>query len=93
MPKGYLPQPSESLQSHYVYGITGDYFPALGIPLRKGRFLTSADSHCPERVCVVDEDFARRYWPKGDALGQHLVMEYVEGASLHGPVPLVQALV
>ena len=72
MPKGYVPQPGESLQGHYVYGITGNYFSALGIPLREGRFLTSADSYRPERVCVVDEDFARRYWPKGDALGQRV---------------------
>ena len=71
-PKGYVPQPGESLQGHYFYGITGDYFSALGIPLREGRFLTSADSHRPERVCVVDEDFARRYWPKGGALGQRV---------------------
>jgi predicted permease len=71
-PKGYVPQPGESPQGHYFYGVTGDYFSALGIPLREGRFLTSADSHRPERVCVVDEDFARRYWPKGGALGQRL---------------------
>jgi predicted permease len=70
-PKGYTPQPGESPRGHYLYGISGDYFPALGIPLREGRFLNSADSHRPERVCVVDEDFARRYWPNG-ALGQRL---------------------
>jgi len=71
-PRGFVPQPGESLQGHYFYGITGDYFSALGIPLREGRFLTTADSHRPERVCVVDEDFARRYWPAGDALGQRV---------------------
>ena len=71
-PRGHVRQPGEALQGHYLYGVTGDYFTALGIPLREGRFLTSADSHRPERVCVVDEDFARRYWPKGDALGQRV---------------------
>ena len=71
-PRGYVPLPGESLQGHYSYSITGDYFAALGIPLREGRFLTSADSHRPDRVCVVDEDFARRYWPKGGALGQRV---------------------
>ena len=71
-PKGYVPQPGESPQGHYFYGVTGDYFSAIGIPLREGRFLTSADSHRPERVCVVDEDFARRYWPNGEALGQRV---------------------
>jgi predicted permease len=71
-PKGYVPPAGESLQGHYSYQVTGDYFTALGIPLREGRFLTSADSHRANRVCVVDEDFARRYWPKGGALGQRL---------------------
>jgi predicted permease len=71
-PKGYVLQAGESLHGHYSYGVTGDYFTALGIPLREGRFLNSADSHRAERVCVVDEDFARRYWPKGGALGQRV---------------------
>src|SRR2546423_2652474 len=72
-PKGYVPPAGESLHGHYLYQVTGEYFTALGIPLREGRFLTSADSHRAERVCVVDEDFARRYWPRGGgggALGQ-----------------------
>ena len=71
-PKGYVPPPGESVRGHYSYGVSGDYFSALGIPLREGRFLTSGDSHRAERVCVVDEDFARRYWPNGSALGQRL---------------------
>jgi predicted permease len=72
-PKGYEPPAGQSLQGHYSYGVTGDYFAALGIPLREGRFLTSEDSHRKDRVCVVDEDFARRYWPNGGgALGQRI---------------------
>jgi predicted permease len=76
-PKGYVPPPRQSVHGHYSYGVEGDYFQALGIPLREGRFLTSGDSHRPERVCVVDEDFARRYWPRGGALGQQV---------FHGPI-------
>jgi predicted permease len=72
-PKGYEPPAGQSLQGHYSYGVTGDYFAALGIPLREGRFLTAEDSHRTERVCVVDEDFARRYWPNGgSALSQRI---------------------
>ncbi|MFL6567880.1 MAG: ABC transporter permease [Chthoniobacterales bacterium] len=73
-PKDYVPPPGQSLHGHYSYGVAGDYFTALGIPLREGRFLTSADSYRSEHVCVVDEDFARRYWPNGGALG-HQVAE------------------
>jgi predicted permease len=73
-PKGYVPPAGQALQGHYSYGVTGDYFTALGIPLREGRFLTSEDSHRAERVCVVDEDFARHYWPKGGVVGQQITL-------------------
>lgn len=81
-PKGYVPPSGQSLQAHYSYGVTGDYFGALGIPLRAGRFLTSEDSHRTDRVCVVDEDFARRYWPDGgSALSQRIADGGVKDAN------------
>jgi predicted permease len=73
-PKGYVPLPGQSVHGHYSYAVHGDYFSALGIDLREGRFLTSADSHSAERVCVVDEDLAGRYWPNGGALGQRIAL-------------------
>ena len=76
-PQGYVPPPGQSLHGHYSYGVHGDYFNSLGIPLRAGRFLTSEDSHRAERVCVVDEDFAHRYWPRsggGSAIGQRVAL-------------------
>src|SRR5256886_7585144 len=73
-PKGYVPPPGQSVHGHYSYAVHGEYFSALGIDLREGRFLTSADSHRAERVCVVDEDLARRYWPNGGALGHMIAL-------------------
>ncbi|MGA2428652.1 MAG: ABC transporter permease [Candidatus Acidiferrum sp.] len=70
--KGYIPRPSESARGHYSYGVAGDYFRAMGFTLRSGRFLTADDSRRSARVCVVDEDFARYYWPNASAIGQHL---------------------
>ncbi|HUE44482.1 MAG TPA: ABC transporter permease [Candidatus Sulfotelmatobacter sp.] len=73
-PKGYVPPAGQSIHGHYSYAVHGDYFSAIGIDLREGRLLTSADSHRAERVCVVDEDLARRYWPNGGALGQRIAL-------------------
>jgi predicted permease len=76
-PKGYVPPAGQSVHGHYSYAVHGDYFSALGIDLREGRFLTSADSHRAERVCVVDEDLARRYWSgsgRSGALGQRIAL-------------------
>ena len=34
--------------------------------------MRSPDVHREERVCVVDEDFARRYWPHESAVGHQV---------------------
>ena len=70
--KGHVLRPGESPRGHYSYAVGGDYFSALGFSLQAGRFLTPADSRRTQRVCVVDEDFARYYWPNSSALGQRL---------------------
>jgi predicted permease len=77
--KGYVPRPGESPRGHYSYGVGGDYFGAMGFSLLEGRFLTQADSRRAQRVCVVDEDFARYYWPHASALGQRLFEGSEEG--------------
>jgi predicted permease len=77
--KGHVRRPGESPRGHYVFGVDGDYFAALGIALREGRFLSAGDSRAGRRVCVVDEDFARYYWPDGSAIGQHLFAGPNEG--------------
>ena len=69
---GHVLRPGESVRGHYSYGVAGDYFRAMGFSLRAGRFLTPDDSRRSERVCVVDEDFARYYWPHASAIGQRL---------------------
>ena len=59
-------------QGIYSYGVTGNYFEALGVPLVEGRFLTSDDSARAARVVVVDEHFARRNWPGESAIGKRI---------------------
>jgi predicted permease len=69
---GHARRHGESPRGHYSYGVAGDYFLAMGFSLRSGRLLTADDSRRSERVCVVDEDFARYYWPHVSAIGQRL---------------------
>jgi predicted permease len=92
-PQGYVPPPGQSQHGHYSYAVHGDYFSALGIPLREGRYLTSEDSHRSERVCVVDEDFVRRYWPNGGAIGQRVALgDETDDAKLFTIVGVVGAV-
>jgi predicted permease len=66
-------KPGDAIRAHYTSGVSGDYLRALNIPLIEGRLLEDADSHREQRVCVVDEEFAKRYWPGQSALGHRIV--------------------
>ena len=50
------------------------YFKALGIPLRRGRVFTERDTAAAPRVVIVNESFAKKFFPKGDTLGQQIVI-------------------
>jgi predicted permease len=56
--------------------ITPDYFQVLGIPLRRGRWLT--DSKADQERVLVNETLARRFFPHENALGQHLILGVVD---------------
>ena len=55
--------------------VTADYFKALGIQVVKGRAFTAHDTAIANRVAVIDEALARRYWPEGNPIGVHLNIE------------------
>jgi predicted permease len=67
--EGFVSQPGDSLRAHFHCATSSDFWQALGIPLHQGRLLEETDNDRDERVCVVDEAFAQRYWPNGDAIG------------------------
>lgn len=46
------------------------YFGAIGTPMIEGRDFTESDRSGSERVVIVNESFARHYWPKSSAIGQ-----------------------
>ena len=51
---------------------TSSYFAALGIPLREGRAFTADDTDGRGSVVVVNEAFAKEFWPGESALGKRL---------------------
>jgi len=58
--------------------VTPGYFRVLGIPLVQGRDVADSDSGDARFVAVVSESFAKRYWPKGDALGRTFTFAFFE---------------
>ncbi|MGA2429360.1 MAG: ADOP family duplicated permease [Candidatus Acidiferrum sp.] len=64
--------------------ISPGYFAALGVPILDGRDLNDLDDQSREPVAIVSETLARRMFPAGDAVGQHVywtdpVLEFLPG--------------
>jgi putative ABC transport system permease protein len=52
--------------------VTPNYFLAMGIPLRAGRYLTEQDSANAPRVAIVNEAMAKKLFPNEAAIGKRI---------------------
>jgi predicted permease len=68
------PQIGQDGMTNLVY-VTPDYFQALQIPLKAGRFLKPSDVPDSEYVAVVNTAFARRYMGQENAVGRHILSD------------------
>lgn len=65
------PAPGQDLGADWCV-TSPDYFRSLGIRLLAGRTFTDRDIADAPPVVMVNQAFARRYFPNGDALGQRI---------------------
>ena len=59
------PQPQTDNDKNWSlsYVVEEDYLKVMGIPLQRGRFFTAQDNENASHVVVVDEVFAKKYFP------------------------------
>ena len=53
--------------------VTPGYFSTLGMSLRRGRGFTAKDNDHSPRVVIINEAFARQFFPNQEVIGQQLV--------------------
>ena len=61
--------------------VTPGYAAAMRIPIRFGREFTDRDDAKAPRVVMVNEALARRYWPKENPVGKHILVGRMPGPS------------
>jgi macrolide transport system ATP-binding/permease protein len=55
--------------------VDSGYFETLGIPILRGRGFLASDTAEAPRVAVVNEHFAKHFWPGVDAVGKHIRLD------------------
>jgi MacB-like periplasmic core domain len=70
-PQGYISQANESMETQVAI-VTPQFFRTLQVPLLEGRDFTLEDNQAAQRVVIVNQAFANRYWPNREALGKQL---------------------
>ncbi|MCC7125599.1 MAG: ABC transporter permease [Acidobacteria bacterium] len=87
--EGYQMAPGESVISPNVVSVSDGYFETMGVTLVAGRWFTDGDVEGRQRVIVIDDRLARRFWPDGDAVGKRMY-QTVDASSLLKPPPVDQ---
>ena len=62
---------SQNLRAEIIR-ISPDYFRVMQAPLVRGRFFAESDEDGKQRVAIIDETTAHRYWTDRDPLGRRL---------------------
>ena len=87
--EGYTPEPGQELQVDQRAAST-DYFRAMKIPLRKGRYFDDHDTSEGQQVAIIDEQFAQRFWPKSNPIGKHVWFDPKKPLTIVGVVGMVK---
>ena len=69
------PPTATEMPDTLLYIVSPSYLRVMGIPLLRGRFFTPQDSAQSRRVGVIDEDFAREYFPNEDPIGRRIMLD------------------
>ncbi|MGD8453996.1 MAG: ABC transporter permease [Phycisphaerae bacterium] len=70
--EGQLPADEDTCTTADERVVLRDYFETMKIPLIAGRFFNEYDTSDSLPVVIVDETFARRFWPSETAIGRRI---------------------
>lgn len=82
LPEGSRPPEPSGVFYSYLRAAGPNYFATMGQKLLRGRDFTASDRPGGTLVCVVNQSFARRFWPEQDAIGKR-----IKEGRLDGPNP------
>jgi putative ABC transport system permease protein len=79
VPEGSHPAEPRRFYLTYMRATSPGYFATLGQSLLRGRDFVESDRADTTPVCIVNESFARRFWPGQDPLGKRVKQGLLDG--------------
>jgi len=79
VPEGFqLPSGTEGV-TVFSNTVSEGYFATIGLPLVEGREFEQTDNQDSPRVAIINEQFARKYYPHSDSIGKRLRLNSADG--------------
>ncbi len=72
------PANTSEMKLSLFYLVDPGYLKAMGIQLKRGRFLAASDDEHSQPAVVIDESFARQYFPNQDPIGKQINLGIIE---------------
>lgn len=74
LPEGHPDVPLPQRPFVDIEAISPLWFRTMRVPLLTGRWFSDADNGQAPKVVIVNDTFARRYWPNQSAIGKHIIV-------------------
>jgi len=82
---GRAPPANDRYDGRGWHAISPHYFDVFRIPIVRGRAFSQRDNGSGARVAIVNESFARKFWPAGDAIGRRVLLGKGYGPEFEEP--------
>ena len=82
VPEGFVMPRDRAIFSSAMDTVDEEYFKTISIPLLRGRGFLASDTADSPRVAVVNDQFAKHYWPNADPVGKHIRFDNASGVRL-----------
>jgi predicted permease len=80
VPEGFQFPKNQDGEQAFFAAVDEHFLPLLEIPVLSGRGFTADDKADTPRVAIVNQEFAKRYWPGQDSLGKRFRLDNGQGA-------------
>jgi putative ABC transport system permease protein len=79
IPEGFQFPKGQETTNLFQNAIDERYFDVMHTPIVRGRAFTANDKADSTRVAIVNEEFAKKYWPNQDAIGKKIRLDNPTG--------------